>query len=48
MEKSLITSQINTAPKLQVNRGRRDHGLITSQINTAPKQNGPPSLVVSV
>ena len=33
----LITSQIDTAPKLRLLQNRRDVGLITSQIDTAPK-----------
>ena len=35
--RSLITSQIDTAPKLRDARGERRDGLITSQIDTAPK-----------
>ena len=34
---SLITSQIDTAPKLELADEREDVGLITSQIDTAPK-----------
>ena len=35
---SLITSQIDTAPKPRDNMRPRREGLITSQIDTAPKQ----------
>ena len=34
---SLITSQIDTAPKLTVMKGGAENSLITSQIDTAPK-----------
>ena len=37
---SLITSQIDTAPKLDPYFGSSDKGLITSQIDTAPKRAG--------
>ena len=36
-EKSLITSQIDTAPKLLMATEAQLKGLITSQIDTAPK-----------
>ena len=34
----LITSQIDTAPKLAVTQARKGSSLITSQIDTAPKR----------
>ena len=36
----MITSQIDTAPKLVVNHDDVVRGLITSQIDTAPKRAG--------
>ena len=45
---SLITSQIDTAPKLQLDAAGTTCGLITSQIDTAPKPRGhtrPPGAV---
>ena len=36
--RGLITSQIDTAPKLCDKRAAQQRGLITSQIDTAPKR----------